>query len=368
MSNPLVELSKFGQSVWLDNISRSMLNKGELKNLVDEIGLRGVTSNPSIFQKAISQGSDYDEQIIRLVNENKNVSAKNLYESLAVKDIQDAADVLLGVYEKTNGTDGYVSLEVSPHLAFETTATIEEARRLFKWVNKPNVMIKIPATRQGIPAIKQAISEGINVNVTLIFSPKMYEDVVDAYIGGLEVRAAKGESIEKIASVASFFISRIDSLTDKLLEQKGNTGLQGKTAIDNAKLVYQTSKKIFASERFKKLQKNGAQKQRLLWASTSTKNPAYLDVLYVEELIGADTVNTIPPATLTAYKDHGKPEARIENNVDVSTSNMNKLKEAGISFEEVTEQLLNEGVKLFADAFTDLLKGVEKKKEKYLSL
>jgi len=368
MSNSLVELSKYGQSIWLDNINRSMLNKGELKNLVDEIGLKGVTSNPSIFQKAISQGSDYDEQLKKLLMKNRNISAKDLYEAIAVKDIQDVADVLLQVYEKTKGIDGYVSLEVSPDLAFETAATIEEARRLFKWVNRPNVMIKIPATQEGIPAITQTISEGINVNVTLIFSPKMYEEVVNAYISGLEKRVAKGAPIDRIASVASFFISRIDSLTDKLLEQKGNKELQGKAAIDNAKLVYQTSKGIFSSERFKKLAAKGAKKQRLLWASTSTKNPAYLDVLYVEELIGADTVNTVPPATIKAYLDHGKPEQRIENSVDVSASNMKKLKEAGINFEEVTAQLLTEGVKLFADAFTDLLKGVEKKKEEYLSL
>ncbi len=368
MSNPLIDLSKFGQSIWLDNISRGMLNNGELKNLVEEIDLKGVTSNPSIFQKAISQGSDYDEQLMQLLAENKHTSPKDLYEALAVKDIQNAADVLLSVYEKTNGIDGYVSLEVSPDLAYDTEATIEEARLLFKRVNKPNVMIKIPATLQGLPAIKKAISEGINVNVTLIFSPKMYEEVVDAFISGLEDRASNGQSINNVASVASFFISRIDSLVDKLLEEKGNKALQGRAAIDNAKLVYQTGKKLFVSERFKKLEKIGAQKQRLLWASTSTKNPAYPDVLYIEDLIGADTVNTIPPSTLDAYKDHGKPAARIENDVDIAAVNMNKIEEAGISFEKVTEKLLNDGVKLFADAFVDLLADVEKKKDRFLSL
>ncbi|MBZ0198689.1 MAG: bifunctional transaldolase/phosoglucose isomerase [Ignavibacteriaceae bacterium] len=368
MSNPIVELSKFGQSIWLDNISRGMLKKGELKNLIDEINLKGVTSNPSIFQKAISQGSDYDEQLLQLLAENKDASPKDLYEALAVKDIRDAADVLLPVYKKTNGIDGYVSLEVSPDLAYKTEATIEEARRLFKWVNKPNVMIKIPATLQGLPAIKKVISEGINVNVTLIFSPKMYADVVGAFISGLEERAANGQSVKNVASVASFFISRIDSLVDKLLEEKGNKALQGRAAIDNAKLVYQNGKKLFASERFKKLEDIGAQKQRLLWASTSTKNPSYLDILYVEELIGTDTVNTVPPSTLDAYKDHGKPEVRIENDINTAASNMNKLEEAGINFEAVTDKLLKDGVKLFADAFVDLLAGVEKKKDLFLSL
>ena len=366
MKNPLIELEKFGQSVWLDNISRDMLIKGELKMLVDNDGLKGVTSNPSIFQKAMGSGHAYDDQIREILSADSDITAGDLFETLAVKDIQDATDVLKVVYDKTNSHDGFVSIEVSPDLAYDTDATITEATRLNTKVNKPNVMIKIPAAQEGLPAIRRMISEGVCINVTLIFSPTVYEQVVDAYISGLEDRVNNGKSIKNISSVASFFISRIDTAVDKELELKGNKDLQGKIAIANAKLVYQKAKELFGSERFKKLEKAGAKKQRLLWASTSTKNPDYPDVLYVEELIGKDTVNTLPPATLTAYRDHGKPESRIETNLAEAKSQMKQIADLGIDFEVVTRKLTDDGVVLFADSFRDLIKAIEKKKSEIL--
>ncbi len=366
MKNPLIELENFGQSVWLDNISRDMLLKGELQMLVDKDGLKGVTSNPSIFQKAMGSGQAYDDQIRNILTSNPEISSDDLFETLAVKDIQDATDVLKSVYDKTNGYDGYVSIEVSPDLAYDTDATIAEASRLHKKVNRPNVMIKIPATQEGLPAIRKMISEGVCINVTLIFSPTVYEQVVEAYISGLEDRMNNGKSIKDISSVASFFISRIDTAVDKQLTEKGNKDLQGKTAIANAKLVYQTAKKLFGSERFKKLEKAGAKKQRLLWASTSTKNPEYSDVLYVEELIGKETVNTLPPATLNAYRDHGNPEDRIETNLNDAEAHMKKISEIGVNFESVTKKLTDDGVVLFAESFKDLLKAIEQKKAEVL--
>ncbi len=364
--NPVLNLEKYGQSVWLDNINRSLIKTGELKNLIEEIGLRGVTSNPSIFQKAVSSGKDYDAQVKSLLVKNPELTPEELFEDLAVKDIQDATDILLDVYKKTNGIDGYVSIEVSPELAYDTEATIEEARGLNKKVGRPNVMIKIPATQEGIPAIKKMISEGVNINVTLIFSPKVYEQVVDAYMSGLEARLASGKKIDTIASVASFFISRIDSMVDKELDKKENKDLKGKIAVANAKLVYQKGKELFASERFKKLQKNGAKIQRLLWASTSTKNPAYPDTLYVEELIGKNTINTIPPATIDAYKDHGKPADRIESGLSEAADQMKKLAGLKIDFEDVTKRLTEEGVILFVNSYKDLIGAIAKKKESTL--
>lgn len=362
MANPLLELEKFGQSIWLDNISRDMLVKGELKKLVDEDGLSGVTSNPSIFQKAMAGGHAYDNQIKQILSSNPDISADALFEELAVKDIQDATDVLRKVYDKTNGSDGFVSLEVSPELAYDTDGTIAEAARLNSKVGRPNVMIKIPATQEGLPAIRKMISEGVNINVTLIFSPTVYEQVVDAYMSGLEDRLKAGKPINNISSVASFFISRIDSAVDKELEEKGNKELQGKIAIANAKLVYQKAKELFGSHRFKELGKDGARKQRLLWASTSTKNPAYPDVLYVEELIGRDTVNTLPPATLEAYRDHGKPADRIETEIDTAQLQMKQIADIGIDFERVTRKLTDDGVVLFADSFRELISAIQKKK------
>lgn len=367
MSNPLLELKKFDQSVWLDNISRGILKNGELKNLIENDGVSGVTSNPSIFQKAIGKGKDYDEQLKSLLDENPDLSAGSIFENIAVKDIQDGTDLLAGVYEKTNGNDGYVSLEVSPELAYDTNGTIEEARRLFKSVNRKNVMIKIPATTEGIPAIRQMISEGVNINVTLIFSQSVYEQVVEAFISGLEDRVKQGKGINSIASVASFFISRIDSAVDNELDKKGNTDLKGKIAIANGKLVYKKCDEIFDSERFKLLKEKGAKRQRLLWASTSTKNPAYPDVLYVEDLIGKNTVNTMPPATIEAYKDHGKPAERITLNIQEAESQMKKLKDIGINFREITEKLTADGVVLFANSFKELLDEIERKKKEILT-
>lgn len=367
MANPLIELEKLGQSIWIDNISRGMLNSGELKKLVENDGISGVTSNPSIFQKAIGKGNDYDEQLKKLLSDNSGLSAQELFEQLAVKDIQDGTDVMAPVNEKTNGGDGYVSLEVSPDLAYDTEATIKEARKLFKAVNRKNVMIKIPATQEGIPAIKQMIYEGANINVTLIFSQPVYEQVVDAYLSGLEERAKEGKEINNIASVASFFISRIDTAVDNALTEKGNEDLKGKIAIANGKLVYKKCDEIFAGERFKKLEEKGAKRQRLLWASTSTKNPAYSDVLYIEELIGNNTVNTVPPATIDAYKDHGKPQERITTNVDEATAQMEKLSGLGIDFIRITEKLTEDGVVLFANSFKELMDEIENKKKEILN-
>jgi len=366
MANPLLELEKYGQSVWIDNISRGMLKKGELKNLVENDGITGVTSNPSIFQKAIGKGNDYDEQLKKLLSENSDLTAQQLFEMLAVKDIQGGTDVLAGVNEKTNGIDGYVSLEVSPDLAYDTNATIEEARKLFQEVNRKNVMIKIPATQEGIPAIRQMISEGANINVTLIFSQPVYEQVVDAYLSGLEDRVKQDKEIHNIASVASFFISRIDTAVDTALAEKNNEDLKGKIAIANGKLVYKKCDEIFSSERFKKLEEKGAKRQRLLWASTSTKNPAYPDILYVEELIGNNTVNTMPPATIDAYKDHGKPAERITKNIEEAGARMKKLAELNIDFIEITIKLTEDGVVLFANSFKELMVEIENKKNEIL--
>ena len=366
MANPLLELEKFGQSVWIDNISRGMLKKGELKNLVQNDGISGVTSNPSIFQKAIGKGNDYDEQLRELLSADSGMTASELFEKLAIKDIQNGTDVLAGVNEKTKGNDGYVSLEVSPDLAYDTNATIEEARKLFKSVNRKNVMIKIPATQEGIPAIRQMISEGANINVTLIFSQPVYEQVVDAYISGLEDRVKQGKDIHNIASVASFFISRIDTAVDNALAEKNNEDLKGKIAIANGKLVYQKCDEIFAGDRFKKLEEKGAKRQRLLWASTSTKNPEYSDVLYIEELIGNNTVNTVPPATLTAYKDHGKPAERITKNIDEAKAQMKKLADIGIDFIDITKKLTGDGVVLFSNSFKELMNEIENKKNEIL--
>jgi len=363
MSNPLVELKEFGQSVWLDNISRAIIKKNELKRLIEEDGLGGVTSNPSIFQKAMTDTSDYDGQIIDLLSKNNNLSPKELFEKLAVKDIQDAADVLLTVYDKTNGVDGYVSLEVSPELAYDTKGTIEEARRLFKKVGKKNVMIKIPATQEGLPAIEQMIYEGVNINVTLIFSPKVYQQVVEAYLKGLERRVKENKDISSISSVASFFISRIDTAVDNELEENGNDDLKGKIAIANAKLVYKSSEEIFSNNRFISLKNKGAKVQRLLWASTSTKNPSYYDTLYIDELVGKNTVNTIPPSTMTAFKDHGKITDAIHNNISLAEEQMSKLSSLSIDFEKITHKLTTEGVDLFVDSYRKLVSAIEKKKE-----
>lgn len=368
--NPLRLLQDYGQSVWLDYIRRSLLTSGELRRLIEEDGLRGMTSNPAIFEKAIAGSTDYEQMLTSLAPQ--SLDAKSLYEQLAIRDIQDAADVLQPMYEQTRRRDGYVSLEVSPTLARDTQGTLEEARRLWQAVGRSNVMIKVPATPEGIPAIQQLISEGLNINITLLFSQAVYEEVVEAYMKGLEQRAARGHDLSSVASVASFFISRIDTAIDALLaarlktstdprEQGRLRSLIGKVAIANAKLTYQRYGARFGSRRWQSLAHKGAHTQRVLWASTSTKDPNYRDVMYVEELIGPDTVNTMPPATFDAFRDHGRLRARLTENVDEAHNTMAMLAQVGIAMSEVTDTLLNEGVRLFADAFDKLLAAVASK-------
>ncbi len=374
--NPLQGLQSYGQSVWLDYIRRSLITSGELRRLIEEDGLRGVTSNPAIFEKAITGSTDYTETLKTLASQYSE--AKTLYEQVAIRDIQDAADVLRSVYEQTKRRDGYVSLEVSPYLAHDTKGTLEEARRLWQAVARENLMIKVPATREGIPAIEQLISEGMNVNVTLLFSQAVYEKVAKAYIAGLGKRAAQGGDVSTIASVASFFISRIDSAIDALLEARIKRSkrpnerallqsLMGKVAIANAKLTYQGFQELFRGEGWQALANKGAQTQRVLWASTSTKNPVYRDVIYVEELIGPDTVNTIPPATYDTFRDHGRLRMSLTEGLEEALDTMETLGQVGISMQEVTAKLLDDGVKLFAEAFDKLLTAVEKTRQAALT-
>jgi transaldolase/glucose-6-phosphate isomerase len=369
--NPIRGLTKYGQSVWLDYIRRSLISSGELKRLIDEDGLGGVTSNPAIFEKAITGSTDYTDALLEL-QKRKDLDAMGVYEILAIQDIQDAADTLRPVYDRTKMRDGYVSLEVSPFLAKDTQGTIKDARRLWKAVNRPNLMVKIPATVEGIPAIQQCISEGININVTLLFAQEMYEKVAQGYIAGLNTYAASGGDPQHVASVASFFISRIDSMVDSILkatlkntsdpkEQALLKSLMGKVAIANAKLTYQRYKEIYAGSDWAPLAKKNAQTQRLLWASTSTKDPSYSDVMYVEELIGPDTVDTIPPATFDAFRDHGKPKASLEADLDHAHDTMETLEKVGISMKKVTEDLVTQAVKLFAEPFDKLLNTVDAK-------
>ncbi len=363
--SPLKQISEYGQSLWYDNIERSLIEKGELARMVNEDYIVGVTSNPTIFQKAIAGSAAYDAQIEAVLADNPNIGIEALYEALAIKDIQDATDVLYPVYQRTDGVDGYVSLEVSPTLAHDSEGTAAAAKRLFNAVNRPNLMIKIPATAAGLPAITEAIGAGINVNVTLMFSLQNYIDVADAYLAGLEKLDAAGGDLSKVASVASFFISRVDSLLDKLLAETGNAeaeALQGKLAIANAKAVYKKFKEIFSGDRFQELAAKGARVQRPLWASTSTKNPAYRDVLYAEELIGPDTVDTLPPATIVALKDHGQIRSSIEEEIDEADGLLAQLENFGISYEAATTKLQDDGVASFAQSFTDLLDTLKKKK------
>jgi transaldolase/glucose-6-phosphate isomerase len=363
-ANPLKALLAFGQSPWMDYIRRDLLTSGSLKKYIDNDGLRGMTSNPAIFEKAITGSNVYSD--ILNSPDAKKLDAKGLFEKIAIRDVQDACDIFKPVYAECKRRDGYVSLEVSPYLANDTKGTIEEARRLWKSVDRPNVMIKVPATPEGIPAIRQLLEDGLNINITLLFAQSAYEQVAEAFLAALEARAAKGQDISQIASVASFFVSRIDSLIDGKIDEKLKTAtdpaqkalletLQGKIAIANAKLTYKKYQELFAGSRWNTLAAKGAQTQRLLWASTSTKNPKYRDVLYVEELIGADTVDTIPPATFDAFRDHGKLRNSLTENVDAARATMDNLAKAGISMKEVTDKLLLDGVKLFADAFKQLL-------------
>jgi transaldolase/glucose-6-phosphate isomerase len=369
LENPLRALQVFGQSVWLDYIRRSLITSGELRRLIDEDGLRGVTSNPAIFEKAIAGSSDYAD-IVEAPGA-AALDAKTLYEKLAIRDIQDAADVLRPVYDETSKRDGYVSLEVSPLLAFHTEETVAEAKRLWRAVGRENLMIKIPATPQGIPAIEQLIGEGINLNVTLLFATDAYAQAAEAYIAGLERFAARGGDLTCVASVASFFISRIDTAVDALVagrvhaaasprEQNALRALTGKVAIATAKLTYLRYQELFSSPRWRTLESLGAMTQRVLWASTGTKNPSYRDVVYVEELVGPDTVNTVPPATLDAFRDHGRPRASLVEDVDAARDTMAALTELGLPMKEVTDRLLAEGVQLFSEAFEKLLEAVER--------
>jgi transaldolase/glucose-6-phosphate isomerase len=369
-TNPLKDLQTFGQSVWLDYIRRDLFTSGELKRLIDEDGLRGMTSNPAIFEKAIADSTLYADMLKQLTSRS-DLDATGRYELLAIRDIQAAADALRPVYDSSKRRDGYVSLEVSPYLARDTEATLKEARRLWKAVGRENLMVKVPGTTEGIPAFQQLISEGININVTLLFAQEVYAKVAEAYIAGVEQLAARGGDLSRIASVASFFISRIDSSVDSMIAARLKTtkddrekadlqGLLGKVAIANGKQTYQGYLKIFGGDRWKKLAAKGAQTQRVLWASTSTKNPSYSDVMYVEELIGPDTVNTIPPATFDAYRDHGHPRTSLTEDVDSANRAMSTLARLGISIKEVTDKLTDDGVRLFAEAFDKLLKVVAK--------
>ena len=359
----LRELSKLGQSIWYDYIRRSFITSGDFQSLIDR-GLRGVTSNPSIFEKAIAGSSDYDEDLQNLVKADKSVD--EIYEALALDDIARAADLLLPVYEETGGLDGYVSLEVSPELASDTEGTVSEAKRLFAALNRPNVMIKVPATAAGIPVITELIGSGINVNVTLIFGIDHYKPVAEAYLAGLEKLSKNSGDLRKVASVASFFISRIDTAVDKALESKNNESLQGKIAIANAKVAYATSEHIHSGVRWEKLVSAGARVQRLLWASTGTKNPLYPDTLYIDNLIGINTVNTVPPAPLNAFLDHGKIAVTLTKGVDEAKIHLAELKELGIDLNNITQKLQDDGVAAFAKSFESLKSSIEEKRERLL--
>lgn len=364
--------AQHGQSIWLDYIQRCMIRSGELSRLIEEDGIRGVTSNPAIFQKAIAGTTDYDETLTALAA-GPDLEAIDLYEQLAIADIQAAADILKPLYDQSNRQDGYVSLEVSPYLADDSEQTLEEARRLWSEVNRPNLMVKVPATEAGIPVIQQLISEGINVNVTLLFSQEAYLQVAEAHVTGLETFAKSGGDVAHVASVASFFISRIDTAVDGKIAEKltavaGDTRavellerLQGKVAIANAKLVYQDYVKLCVSDRWTALDNQGAQPQRLLWASTGTKNPQYSDVLYMEELIGPDTVNTTPPGTLSAFLDHGKARTSLAEDIESAKGAIASLAKVGIDFQAITDQLLLQGVQVFQQAFDQLLQAIEEK-------
>ena len=366
--NPLVQGKRLGQSFWLDSIRRGHILSGDLKRLIEEDGISGETSNPAIFEKAIGGTADYAEAISQLTA--RSQGALDIYETLAVEDVRMAADAFMPVYEETEGRDGFISLEVSPHLAYDTAGTVTEALRLFQRVGRPNVMIKIPGTRQGLPAIEECLYEGLNVNITLLFGVQTYEAVAWTYLRALEHRAAEGKLIDRIASVASFFVSRIDTLVDALLEAKARAsadpaasaaveGLRGKVAIANAKRAYGRFRQICADSRFAALEAKGARVQRPLWASTSTKDPRYRDVLYVESLIGPDTVNTLPLETIDAFRDHGRARPSLEEDLDGAEKTLGELAEAGISLEAVTEQLLEEGLRKFAEPFDKLLGSIE---------
>lgn len=364
--NNVKRIHDFHQSIWLDFIDRQIMDTGELQKLIDEDGVRGVTSNPAIFEKAISSSSDYDADIKELSQQ--DLSNEDIFYRLAVRDIKRAADLFKPVYEEeVKGADGYISLEVSPHLARNTEGTIRQARELWEAVDRENVMIKIPGTAEGLPAIRTCISEGININVTLLFSLDRYEEVANAYISGLEDRLKAKQPIDHIASVASFFLSRIDVIVDPMLKEKGLNQLYGEVAIASAKKAYEIYKRIFSSERFKKLEAKGAKPQRLLWASTSSKNPDFADTKYVEALIGPNTVNTIPMDTLEAFRDHGQVANTLEDDLDKATRTLSQLEEAGISLEDITQRLEEEGIDKFNKPYDKLLEAIGQQKQKAMA-
>ncbi len=372
-SNPLIELEKLGQSIWVDFISREMIQSGELQRLINEDGVSGVTSNPSIFEKAIVGSHDYDDLIQSMALVGKSID--QIYQTLTTEDIQSAADLFRPMYDRLQGADGYVSLEVSPRLAHDTSGTIAEAHLLWSAVKRPNVMIKVPGTREGIPAVRQLVSDGINVNITLLFGIPRYQQIAEAYIAGLEDRAAKGLPLNNIASVASFFLSRIDVMIDPLLENEMHVddpdveiaaSLKGQAAIASAKIAYRTYKNIFFSERFRKLSSLGARSQRLLWASTSTKNPAYSDVRYVEPLIGHDTINTLTTETISAYREQGNPRSTLSEGTAEADSQLEQLKHLGFDIERVTQRLEDEGVQKFLNALDILMNALKQKRDESL--
>ena len=367
MTNPLLHLQTFGQSAWLDFIRRGMLTSGEMQRLMEDCGVQGVTSNPSIFEKAIAGSHDYDDRIHALALEGK--TSREIYEDLTLDDVRRTADLFRRVYDQTEGRDGFVSLEVSPDLADDATGTVKEARRLWQLLNRPNVMIKVPGTREGITAIRQLIAEGINVNVTLLFSLSRYRDVCEAYLEGLAARMAKGLPLARVASVASFFLSRIDTLVDSLSDQRRqerdddkSCHAPGQTAIACATAAYEIYKEIFHGERFSALAAQEARPQRLLWASTSTKNPSESDVKYVEALIGPDTVNTLTLETLNAYRDHGRPAARLEEGMAQARDVLDRLHTSGIDVEKLSDRLEEEGIRKFIRAFDGLMESIERKR------
>jgi transaldolase len=362
----LQQLSELGQSVWIDYLSRRLLREGELERLIRDHAVVGVTSNPTIFQKAISEGDAYDEQLREVLAEEDD--PKEIFLRLAVKDVQDACDLLRPVWDGGSGKDGYVSIEVDPNLAFDTQATIAEAQRLHELVNRPNCFVKIPATKAGLPAIEEMIARGRNTNVTLIFSLERYAAVVEAYLGGLERLIEAGGEPDRVASVASFFVSRVDTEADKRLDEaRAPDDLKGKLAVANAKLAYQRYKELFSGDRWDELRYRGARTQRCLWASTSTKNPEYRDVLYVEELIGSETVNTMPEETIEAFEDHGEVALTLERDLDEARRVFERIAEAGVDYDDVVAVLEREGVQKFADSFAELLEGVRGKRGELVS-
>ena len=363
--NKVKNIHDLGQSIWLDFFDREIMNNGSLQKLIDEDGLSGITSNPSIFEKAVTSSADYDDDIRKLADEGKNND--DIFFGFAVSDIKQATDILKPVYEKSKGRDGFVSLEVSPFLANDTEGTIKQAMQLWKEVGRENVMIKIPGTAEGLPAIRKCISEGININITLLFGLERYTEVTDAYLSGLEDRLNANQPIDHVASVASFFLSRIDVMIDPLLEAKGLGKLKGEVAIASAKKAYQIYKEVFESERFKKLEKHGAKTQKVLWASTSAKDPAFSDVKYVEALIGPDTINTLPLETIDAFRDHGKAESLLENNMDSATGILQQLKDNGINIDNITQKLEEEGIQKFNKAYEQLLGAIDSKKKKAMA-